>query len=67
MLQNPDNAFYFHLDETVISKHLDSATQIAIEKLHKKSLILLDDKGSKTNLSINFLTKNNFKIIYMTC
>ena len=40
--------------------------RIAINKLHNKSLILLDDKGSKTNLSINFLLKNNYKIIYET-
>ena len=40
--------------------------QIAIDKLQDKSLILLDDKGSKTNLSINFLKKNSFKIIFET-
>ena len=35
-------------------------------KLHKKSLVLLDDKGSKTNLSIDFMLENNFKIINET-
>ena len=53
-------------DPIAASNHQLKEAQIAIEKLHKKSLILLDDKGSKTNLSIDFLTKNNFKIIYET-
>ena len=48
------------------SKHQLEEVKIAINKLHSKSLILLDDKGSKTNLSINFLLKQNFKIIYET-
>ena len=53
-------------DPIAASNHQLKEVQIAIEKIHDKSLILLDDKGSKTNLSINFLTKNNFKIIYET-
>lgn len=53
-------------DPDAASKHQLKEAQIAIEKLHDKSLILLDDKGSKTNLSINFFKKNNFKIIYET-
>ena len=53
-------------DPIAASDHQLKEAQIAIKKLHNKSLILLDDKGSKTNLSINFLTKNNFKIIYET-
>ena len=48
------------------SAHQLEEIKIAIKKLHDKSLILLDDKGSKTNLSINFLLKNNFKIIFET-
>ena len=40
--------------------------KIAINKLHNKSLILLDDKGSKTNLSLSFLLFNKFKIIFET-
>jgi hypothetical protein len=36
------------------SNHQLKEAQIAVKKLHDKSLILLDDKGSKTNLSINF-------------
>ena len=37
-----------------------------IDKLHSKSLVLLDDKGSKTNLSIPFFIQNNFKVLYET-
>ena len=48
------------------SNHQLKEAEIAIRKLHNKSLILLDDKGSKTNLSINFFEKNNFRVIYET-
>ena len=48
------------------SNHQLKEAQIAVKKLHDKSLILLDDKGSKTNLSINFFIENNFRIIYET-
>ena len=48
------------------SNHQLKEAQIAVKKLHDKSLILLDDKGSKTNLSINFFKENNFRIIYET-
>ena len=51
---------------TAASNHQLKEAQIAVKKLHDKSLILLDDKGSKTNLSINFFTENNFSIIYET-
>ena len=53
-------------DPVAASNHQLKEAQIAITKLHTDSLILLDDKGSKTNLSINFLRENNFKIIYET-
>ena len=53
-------------DPIAASNHQLKEAQIALKKLHDKSLILLDDKGSKTNLSINFLKKNDFKIIYET-
>ena len=53
-------------DPDAASKHQLKEAQIAIKKLHNESLILLDDKGSKTNLSINFFKSNNFKIIYET-
>ena len=48
------------------SKHQFNEIQNAIKNLHNDSLILLDDKGTKTNLSINFLLKNNFYILYET-
>ncbi len=38
----------------------------SINKLHNNSLILLDDKGSKTNLSIDFIKKSGFKVLYET-
>ena len=53
-------------DPVAASNHQLMEAQIAIKKLHNKSLILLDDKGSKTNLSIDFLKKNSFKIIFET-
>ena len=53
-------------DPIAASNHQLKEAQIAIGKLHDKSLILLDDKGSKTNSSIDYLIKNNFKIIYET-
>jgi len=48
------------------SKHQLEEIKIAKEKLNKNSLVLLDDKGSKTNLSIDFMLNNNFKIINET-
>lgn len=53
-------------DPTAASNHQLKEAQIAIKKLHDKSLILLDDKGSKTNHSIKFFKENNFRIIYET-
>ena len=38
----------------------------SIDKLKDGSLVLLDDKGDKTNLSIDYMLKNNFKIINET-
>lgn len=48
------------------SSHQLKEIKIAIKKLHKNSLVLLDDKGSKTNLSIEFMLNNNFKIFNET-
>ena len=48
------------------SDHQLKEIKVAQSKLHKKSLVLLDDKGSKTNLSIDFMLENNFKIINET-
>ena len=53
-------------DPIAASNHQLKEAKIAIKKLHHKSLILLDDKGSKTNLSISFLLENDFKKIYET-
>ena len=53
-------------DVVSASEHQLKEAQIAIKKLHQKSLVLLDDKGTKTNLSIDFFKNNNFKIIYET-
>ena len=39
---------------------------MALPKLKRSSLILLDDKGGKTELSVNYLIKNNYKIINET-
>ena len=48
------------------SEHQLNEAKIAINKIHDNSLILLDDKGSKTNSSIDFLIKKGLKIIYET-
>jgi hypothetical protein len=48
------------------SSHQLKEIKIAIKKLHNNSLVLLDDKGSKTNLSIDFMLNNNFKILNET-
>tara|TARA_B100000965_G_C19428379_1_gene685312 strand:+ start:318 stop:890 length:573 start_codon:yes stop_codon:yes gene_type:complete len=50
----------------VASEHQLNEAKIAINKIHDNSLILLDDKGSKTNLSIDFLINEGLKIIYET-
>ena len=34
----------------------------AINKLHKNSLVLLDDNGLKTELSAKYMLNNGFKI-----
>ena len=48
------------------SSHQLKEIKIAIKKLHNNSLVLHDDKGSKTNLSIDFMLNNNFKILNET-
>ena len=48
------------------SEHQLKEIKFAIKNLKKDSLVLLDDKGAKTNLSIDFMLKNNFKIINET-
>ena len=53
-------------DPVTASEHQLKEIKAAIDKLHQKSLVLLDDKGSKTNLSIKFLLDNDYKIILET-
>ena len=48
------------------SKHQLEEIKFSKKKLHKNSLVLLDDKGAKTNLSIDFMLKNNLKILNET-
>lgn len=48
------------------SIHQLSEIKASVDKLHKKSLILLDDKGVKTNLSIEYLLNKNFKVLFET-
>ena len=48
------------------SSHQLNEIKNSIDKLKDGSLVLLDDKGDKTNLSIDYMLKNNFKIINET-
>ena len=48
------------------SEHQLNEIKNSIKILHKNSLILLDDKGGKTNLSKNYMLDNGLKIINET-
>ena len=48
------------------SSHQLEEIKLAIKNLKENSLILLDDNGGKTNLSIDFMLRNNFQIINET-
>ncbi len=48
------------------SNHQLKEIQRAEDKLHSKSLVLLDDKETKTKLSVEYMIKKNFKIINET-
>ena len=48
------------------SSHQLNEIKNSIDKLKEGSLVLLDDKGNKTNLSIDYMLKNNFRIINET-
>ena len=48
------------------SNHQLNEIKLAEKNLHQNSLVLLDDKGLKTNLSIDYMIKNGFKIINET-
>ena len=45
------------------SKHQLAEAKNSLTRLNKNALILLDDKGGKTNFSHDFLIDNNFKLI----
>ena len=53
-------------DAVKASEHQLREAEASIDKLHKNSLVLLDDKGAKTNLSIDFYKKKGFKVINET-
>lgn len=53
-------------DPKKASKHQLNEIKAAINKLHQDSLVLLDDKGLKTNLSLKFLKENNYEILRET-
>ena len=48
------------------SKHQLEEIKMAKKYLHEQSLVLLDDKGDKTKLSIDYMLENNFKILNET-
>ena len=48
------------------STHQLNEIKLAIKNLSRNSLVLLDDKGSKTNLSLEYMINNDFKIINET-
>ena len=48
------------------AEHQLEEIKSAIQKLHKNSLVLLDDNGLKTELSIKYMLNNGFKIINET-
>ena len=67
-MQNIDFLYLDSLDGQFeeASSHQLNEIKNSIDKLKEGSLVLLDDKGAKTNLSIDYMLKNNFKIINET-
>lgn len=53
-------------DKDKASEHQLKEAKASIDNLSSNALILLDDKGAKTNLSIDFYKKNGFKTILET-
>ena len=53
-------------DQINASKHQLEEIKAANRNLNENSLVLLDDKGTKTNLSLDYLIKINYKILYET-
>ena len=71
LLEFPKKIDFLYLDSLDgqfpnASQHQLIEIMNAKDKLSKNSLVLLDDKGSKTNLSIDYMINNNFKIINET-
>jgi hypothetical protein len=68
----PDKIDLLYLDSLdghepkAASEHQLNEIKSCINKLKYNSLVLLDDKGEKTNLSVNFLISNKFNILYET-
>ena len=50
-------------DSKLASSHQLEEAKMSFNKLHDNSLVLLDDKGAKTLLSLDFYLKNDFKIL----
>ncbi len=53
-------------DVELASQHQLKEAKAVINKLHKSSLVLLDDKGAKTLYSTNFLQQKGFKVLAET-
>ena len=53
-------------NEIAASKHQLKEIEVSINKLHNNSLVLLDDVGLKTNLSIEYLLQKGFLKIFET-
>lgn len=53
-------------DQNISSLHQLNEIKSALDKLHKNSLVLIDDKSSKGILSLKFMLNNNFKILNET-
>ena len=48
------------------NEHQLKEAQISIDKINSNGLIMLDDKGQKTELSIPFLTQSGWEIVFET-
>ena len=53
-------------DPVSASNHQLSEIKAATKNMHKDTLILLDDKGTKTNLSLNYLIDHSYEILLET-
>jgi hydroxymethylpyrimidine pyrophosphatase-like HAD family hydrolase len=53
-------------DPVSASNHQLHEIKAATKNMHKDTLILLDDKGTKTNLSLNYLIDHSYEILLET-